>query len=79
MKPYSVTPFESEILSAASTRFKIDEVEYIDIEIPESDDLNPVVIPVVKIAYFLPWSDFDTDECPPKVMVEGDESEQWNQ
>jgi hypothetical protein len=72
MKPYSVTPFESEILIAASTGFKIDEVEYVDIQIQESDDLNPVMIPVVKMTYFLSWSDFDIDECPPKVLVEGD-------
>jgi hypothetical protein len=60
-------------LVAASTGFKIGEVEYVDLEyvdleIPESDDLNLVRISVVKMSYFLSWSDFDIDECPPRVF-----------
>jgi hypothetical protein len=69
---HSVIPSESEILIAASTGFKIDEVEYVDLEMPESEDLNSVRIPVVKMSYFLSWSDFDIDACPPRVLVEGD-------
>jgi hypothetical protein len=27
---------------------------------------------VMKMSYFLSWSDFDIDECPPRVLVEDD-------
>jgi hypothetical protein len=70
MRNYSVFPSESEILIAASTGFRIDGVEYLDIEVQGSDCLRIVQIPVVKMSYFLSWFDFDIDECPPTVLVE---------
>jgi hypothetical protein len=69
---HSVTASESEILIAELTGFKMDQIESIDLEITESDDLNYVRIPVVKMCYFLSWSDFDIDECSPRVLVEDD-------
>jgi hypothetical protein len=50
----------------------MDQIEYLSLEIAESDDLNSVRIPVMKMSYFLSWSDFDIDECPPRVLVEDD-------
>jgi hypothetical protein len=58
---YSAIPSESEILIAASTGFKIEGVEYIDVELHNSDCLSVVTIPLVKLSYFLSWSDFDID------------------
>jgi hypothetical protein len=69
---YSVNPSESEILIAASTGFKIKGVEYIDVELQNSDCLSVVTIPLVKLSYFLSWSDFNIDEVPPAVLVEDD-------
>jgi hypothetical protein len=69
---YSAIPQESEVLIAASTGFIIDGVEYIDLEMPEPVGLNPVSVPVVKMSYFLSWSDFDIDQLPHTVLIEGD-------
>jgi hypothetical protein len=68
---YSAIPSESAVLIAASTGFKIHEVEYVDLEMSASDNLSPVRIPVVKISYFLSWSNFDIDTCPPRILIEG--------
>jgi hypothetical protein len=72
IRDYSVFRGESEILIAASTGFKIDGVEYIDVEIENPDGLSDVRIPMVKLSYFRSWSDFNIDECPPTVLIEGD-------
>jgi hypothetical protein len=72
IKQYSAIPSESEILIAASTGFKIEGVEYIELEIQKSDSLSVVMIPLVKLSYFLSWSDFNIDEQPLTVLVEGD-------
>jgi hypothetical protein len=56
VKKHSIYRVESEILIPASTGFKIDTVEYIDLGMPESDDLNTVRIPMVKMSYFLSWT-----------------------
>jgi hypothetical protein len=69
---HSVRPSESQILIAASTGFKIEGVEYIDVEMQSSDCSKVVTIPVVKMSYFLSWSDFDIDECPPRSLIESD-------
>jgi hypothetical protein len=72
MRQYSAIPFESEILNVASTSFKTEGVEYIDLRIEKLDCLSVVTIPVVKMSYFLSWSDFEIHKCPPAVMIESD-------
>jgi hypothetical protein len=72
IQEYSAVPSESEILIAASTGFRIDEVEYIDCEMEESDDSKIVRIPMVKLSYVRSWSEFNIDEGPPTVLIEGD-------
>jgi hypothetical protein len=72
IESYSDFPAESEILIAASTRFKILGIEYVEVEIKKSKKLKVVTIPVVKLSYVLSWSEFDLDDRPPVVLVEGD-------
>jgi hypothetical protein len=75
---YSVIPAESEILIAASTGFKIEGVEYVDLELSNSDCPGVVRIPVVKLSYVRSWFDFNINEYPPTVLIKGDEmTEDW--
>jgi hypothetical protein len=62
---YSEYRFESEILIAASSGFKVENVEYIDCE---SNESNSFRIPFVSLSYCLSWYDFDIDKHPSIVM-----------
>jgi hypothetical protein len=73
IQDYSDFPSESEILIAASTGFKVEGVEYIDVEIRQSDSLKVMRIPLVKLNYWLSWSDFDINQYPSTVLIEGNE------
>jgi hypothetical protein len=58
---YSVCRSKSETLIAASTRFQIDGVRYIDIEIQQGDYLSVVNILVIELSYFRSWFDVNID------------------
>jgi hypothetical protein len=69
IEDYSAVASESEILIAASTGFRVEGVEYADFEKTESDDWSTVTIPVVKLSYFLSWSDFNIDDSPHTILI----------
>jgi TPR repeat protein len=58
---------ESEVLIAASTGFLVEDIDDIDIELPNGDNIT---IPLVKLTYCLSWHDFDLDARPSSVIVE---------
>jgi TPR repeat protein len=62
---------EDEILIPASTAFKVISADDVDVLIPARGRNPPSVlrISVVKLSYFLPWCDFDLDNCPAKSKL----------
>jgi hypothetical protein len=62
-------PYESEILIAASSAFRILEVT--NIKFPNSSVPNsPVrVIPKVKLSYEMLWTEFNIDNPPPPLLI----------
>jgi hypothetical protein len=72
IEDYSAYEGESEVLIAALSVFKIEDVEYIDIPKKHSDGQSTVNIPLVKLSYWQSWYDFDVDTPPPYLMIGGD-------
>jgi hypothetical protein len=61
---------EGEVLIAASTGFKVVSVTYADasIQLDRGGSIS-LRIHVMRLSYFLHWSDFDLDQHPPPVFV----------
>jgi hypothetical protein len=80
IQAYSAVPSESEYLIAASSGFKVDAVDYVDVDVniggQSSDGLRRLRIPEVKLSYCLSWSDFDINERPVAVLIESEEIEE---
>jgi hypothetical protein len=74
MQEYSVFPNECEVLIAASSGFLVRSVDEITIKhtvVARGSDATEVYlqIPVVRLSYFVHWTDFNIDRCPPVVIV----------
>jgi hypothetical protein len=69
---YSQFKSENEILIAASSGFRVESVDFKDVE---GRELNSSSFPKVTLSYFLHWSDFDLEQRPSPVLVESDDSE----
>jgi hypothetical protein len=73
----SAAPSESEYLIAASTGFKIHAVDSVNVEVTipgkSANNRTRLKIPEVKMSYYLSWTDFDIDERPATVIIEGDD------
>jgi hypothetical protein len=72
IEEYSAHPGESEVLIAASSVFKVDDVEYIDIPNKHSNEQSALTVPLVKLSYYQSWYDFDIDTRPPNLLIGGD-------
>jgi hypothetical protein len=62
---------ESEVLIGAGTGFEVVSVDYTTIDKPEvaCDRSTFLRIPIVRLNYFLHWSDFDLDQLPTRVLI----------
>jgi hypothetical protein len=63
---YSENPSDSILLIAASSTFRVVEVEEIQVQ---NHAFGNFTIPKVKLSYFLHWYDFDIDTPPPSFVL----------
>jgi hypothetical protein len=75
IRDYSTFESENELLIPASTGFRVDSVDFIDVEGRELNSSSIVPFPIVTLSYFLHWYDFDLEQRPLPVLVESDDSE----
>jgi hypothetical protein len=80
IQDYSAVTSESEYLIAASSEFKVEAVDSVEVEVnipgKSSDDLSRLNIPEVQLSYCLSWSDFDINERPAAVLIQSEEIEE---
>jgi hypothetical protein len=72
---YSTVESENEVLIAASSGFRVELVDFIDVEGRERNSSSIAPFPIVTLNYFLHWYDFDLEQRPLPVLVESDDSE----
>jgi hypothetical protein len=66
---YSEHGYESEMLIAASSVFRVVDVDGVDI-VDMVDRLSAHVIPRVRLTYEMSWSEFEIDKPPPPLLIE---------
>jgi hypothetical protein len=69
MSEYSEHPFEDEILIAASSGFRVDDVEWIDIRRESGSGFREFKIAQERLSYLISWYDLNIDELPAPVLV----------
>jgi hypothetical protein len=74
IRDYSTFAYENEVLIAASSGFRVESVDFFDLEVQELDSHSIVRFPIVTLSYFLHWSDFDLQQRPLAVLVKSDNS-----
>jgi prephenate dehydrogenase len=66
---HSMFTSESEILIAASSVFMVESVESIDIAMEMIDNMTQLMIPLVKLIYWMSWPGFDIDERLATILL----------